>query len=67
MIRAEDPDLWRYEFFSVSGQCIQKGLINLKEGENYLIMGSGILPSGIYIFRAMDSYGKSYSLIFKKE
>jgi hypothetical protein len=67
MIRTENPDLWKYEFISISGQCIQKGTIKLNEGENYLMIESGILSAGIYVFHATDSYGKSYSLIFKKE
>jgi hypothetical protein len=65
LIESDEPGSWNYEFISVRGYSVCKGRLNLREGRNFLTPEPCILSSGIYIFRAMDSFGKTHSLVFK--
>ncbi|HEY4935752.1 MAG TPA: hypothetical protein VII44_04195 [Puia sp.] len=67
LIQSDQQDEWKYEIISINGQCVKKGMMKLEEGKNYLTVGPEILSRGIYVFRAMDSSGNNYSLLFKKE
>jgi hypothetical protein len=66
LIQSDQPDIWKYEIISIQGQIINRGVIKLELGKNYLMIGPEIISRGIYVFEAMNSSGSPYSLIFKK-
>jgi hypothetical protein len=67
LIQSDHPDEWKYEVISVLGQTINRGVVKLEEGRNYLKLREEIIPKGVYIFHAVNLSGKHYSLLFKKE
>ncbi len=67
LIESDESDYWNYEFISTRGYSVYKGTLNLTEGKNFLTPGSGVSSAGIYIFHAIDSFGKIHSLVFKKD
>ena len=66
LIRSDFPDEWKYEIISINGAVFKKGSLTLGMGINCLMVGKEMIPAGIYIFRAMDSSGEKYSLLFIK-
>ncbi len=64
LIQSENPDVWKYEIFSMDGRCMKKGILNSSAGFTIIPIES-TLTAGIYIFRAIDSYGKKYCLQFQ--
>jgi hypothetical protein len=66
LIRSDSPDEWEYEIISINGSNIKKGSLKLDMGKNYFMVDREMIPSGIYIFRAISSSGKRYSLLFMK-
>jgi hypothetical protein len=67
LIQAEIPDEWKYEIISINGQSIKKGILKLEPGRNIIPVGPENISSGVYVFRAMDSSGKKYSILFKED
>lgn len=65
-IVTETPDDWEFEILSIDGRIVKKGVLYLGRGINYMDPDLIMMPSGIYIFRATDSSGKNYSLLFRK-
>ncbi|HSZ33326.1 MAG TPA: hypothetical protein VK772_08440 [Puia sp.] len=65
-ITTEVPDEWSFEILTVEGRVIKKGVLNLGRGKNFLDPQLESFSSGVYIFRALDSSGKSHSLLFRK-
>lgn len=66
-IVSEVPDDWEYEILSIDGRVLKKGSINLGTGINLIDPDMEVFSSGIYVFRAVDSNGNNYSLLFRKE
>jgi hypothetical protein len=64
LIQVNDPDTWSYEIFSINGRLFKKGSLQLSKGNNFLRIVPENLSVGCYIFHAMDSSGKWYSLLF---
>jgi hypothetical protein len=60
------PDKWSYEILSITGNRVAKGKIQLTEGNN-LIRVQENLRTGFYVFHAVSSNGKTYSLLIIKE
>jgi hypothetical protein len=67
LIESDADDSWNYEFISIRGYSICKGRLILKEGRNFLAPDTKNLSSGVYIFHAIDSFGNSHLLVFKKD
>jgi hypothetical protein len=67
LIQSENQDTWKYEIISLQGRSVIKGILKLQEGKNYLSVETELVSTGVYVFRAVDSSGKFYSVIFKKD
>jgi hypothetical protein len=65
-IMTEVPDDWNFEILTTEGRAIKKGVLNLGRGKNFIDPELESFSSGVYIFRAFDSSGKSHSLFFRK-
>jgi hypothetical protein len=66
MITTGLPDDWDFEILSIDGRVIKRGSLKIGAGKNYLDIEPELTSSGIYLFRATDSLGKNYSMIFRK-
>jgi hypothetical protein len=64
LIQSENPDIWKYEIFSMDGRCMKNGTLSSSAGFTIIPIES-TLTAGIYIFRAIDSHGKKYCLQFQ--
>jgi len=67
MIRSSSADTWNYEIITISGCPVEKGIIQLNKGKNYLVLHPDRFSTGFYIFRGFDAAGKNYSLLFKND
>ncbi len=65
-IMTEAPVEWSFEILTMEGRAIKKGVLNLGSGKNFIDPELESFSSGVYIFRALDSSGKSHSLLFRK-
>ncbi len=65
-ITTETPVGWSFEILTMEGRVIKKGVLNLAQGKNFIDPGLESFSSGVYIFRVLDSSGKSHSLLFRK-
>jgi hypothetical protein len=66
LIQSEYPDDWNYEIVSVDGHIIKNGVLHIVQGLTYFSVGSECMSTGKYVFRALDSKGKFYVLLFNK-
>jgi hypothetical protein len=65
-ITTQAPVEWSFEILTMEGRVIKKGVLNLGQGKNFIDPELESFSSGVYIFRALDSSGKSVSLLFRK-
>lgn len=66
LIQSDRAYEWEYEIFTMQGQNLKKGTMNLVRGNNYLDIECDIISRGIYVFRAIDKVGNLYSQLFMK-
>ena len=55
---------WGFEILTIDGRVFKKGVLNLGPGKNFIDPELESFSSGVYIFRAIDSSGKSHSILF---
>jgi hypothetical protein len=67
LIQSEHPDVWKYEIISINGRSIIKGLLKLGEGITELPVSDEMISTAFYLFRASDSFGNNYALVFRKD
>ncbi len=67
LIQTDSPDVWSYGIYSVNGNQVAKGSVHLSEGSNLVRVIPENIMRGVYIFRAVASDGKIYSLLFIKD
>jgi hypothetical protein len=65
-VTTEAPVEWNFEILTIEGRVIKKGVLNLGRGKNFIDPELESFSSGVYIFWALDSSGKSHSLLFRK-
>jgi hypothetical protein len=65
-ITTEAPESWEFEVLTIEGRKIKNGVLTLGSGKNLIDPGMESYSSGVYIFRCLDSSGKSHSLLFSK-
>ena len=66
IIQSETSDTWCYEIISSEGRFIKTGSLPITAGLTNFPIGSISMPSGMYVFRASDSRGKKYIMLFCK-
>jgi hypothetical protein len=66
LIQSENQSDWNYKIISIEGRFIKSGILHIGDGLTYFPIGSEILATGKYVFRATDSKGKYYALLFEK-
>jgi len=66
LVISNSPDIWNYEILSITGNRVAKGKIHLSGGNNIIRVRDN-LQAGFYIFHAVSSNGKTYSLLMINE
>jgi hypothetical protein len=66
LIQSETSDTWSYEIISLDGRSIKTGSLQITAGFTHFPVGSFVMASGLYVFRASDSGNKKYVMLFCK-
>ncbi len=65
-VMTDVADNWDFDVLSIDGRVIKKGVLLLGSGNNFIDLDMNPFPPGVYVFQAVGSSGKCYSLLFIK-